>query len=65
MQSTDDSLPPAGPSFRDALDRLVNAFDAHQIRYAIIGSRRSTRGRSSRGTAPRRPAEVTTKRLTP
>ena len=37
MQSTDDSLPPAGPSFRDALDRLVNAFDAHKIRYAIIG----------------------------
>ena len=37
MPSTDDSLPPDGPTFRDALDRLVNAFDAHKIRYAIIG----------------------------
>jgi predicted nucleotidyltransferase len=37
VTTSDDSLPPSGPTLQHALEALITAFDERAVRYAIIG----------------------------
>jgi hypothetical protein len=37
VPSTEDGLPPSGPTLREAFEALVAILNEHGVRYAIIG----------------------------